>query len=209
MAETQSPPVDRNPLDKQETHCPLEEDLPPLSALFPPLDLPPADPEDYQPPYTDQTCFSWCGQTNHRRKDEYLPICRMICLNVKKKTDGGDDGARREISLGRTSSKGKERETGDEEAMAANARRRIRRWISERQLVLFKGDLDGMWQVQTDDSGRFGNYQRSHSARRSASTADHDDETATSWEQKQRRPVQRRYGDDEWSIETKSVGEDG
>lgn len=192
---------------EQEGDRITEGDLPPLSALFPPLDLPPADPEDYQPPYADQTCFSWCVQSNHRRNADYLPMCRMICLNVNRKADTADDDARRDILLGQRSGKGKERATDDEQALAAKARRRIRQWISERQIVLFKGDLDGMQQVQTDDSGRYNNHRGNRHAE--AINPVGDSETATSREQKQRRSIKRRYEDDEWSIETKNVGEEG
>jgi hypothetical protein len=207
--ESTASPFAASSADGKDAERTIKEDLPPLSALFPPLDLPPADPEDYQPPYTDQTCFSWCVQSNHRRKDEYLPICRMICLNINKKTDTEDDDTRRDILLGRKSSKGKERETDDEREMTVKARRRIRQWISERQLVLFKGDLDGLHQVQTDDTGKFGNHQRTHYAGTIHSADDNDGENATSREQKQRRPIRRRYEDDEWSIESKNVGEEG
>ncbi|KAJ9097450.1 hypothetical protein QFC20_006191 [Naganishia adeliensis] len=206
---TASPFASSSHADGQDANRTIQEDLPPLSALFPPLDLPPADPEDYQPPFTDQTCFSWCVQSNHRRKDEYLPICRMICLNVNKNTDTEDDDVRRQILLGKKSSKGKERETDDDRALPVKARRRIRQWISERQLVLFKGDLDGMQQVQTDDSGKFSNHQRNHPAGTILSADGDDSENTTSREQKQRRPIRRRYEDDEWSIETKNVGEEG
>lgn len=183
------------------------EDLPSLSVLFPPLDLPPADPEDYQPPYTDQTCFSWCVQSNHRRNAEYLPICRMICLNVDKKFDSGDDQARRDLLLGSTSKKGKEKAADDEQAMIAKARRRVRRWISERQLVLFKGDIDGLHQLQTED--RDSSNKRHVTPRTTDTSTDDDVETATSREQRQRRPIKRRFEDQEWSIETRKIGEDG
>jgi hypothetical protein len=185
----------------------LNEDLPSLSVLFPPLDLPPADPEDYQPPYTDQTCFSWCVQSNHRRNAEYLPICRMICLNVDKKLDNGDDQARRDLLLGNTSKKGKEKAIDDEQAMIAKARRRVRRWIAERQIVLFKGDIDGLHQLQTED--RDSSKKRHVASPTTDSLTDDDIETATSREQRQRRPIKRRFEDQEWSIETRKIGEDG
>lgn len=189
---------------------PSTEHLPPISALFPPLDLPPADPEDYQPPYTDQTCFSWCVQSNHRRNADYLPTCRMICFNVDKKVNSGDDDPRRDLLLGRKRSiKGKERADGEDEAYSTAARRRIRQWIAERELVLFRGDLEGMQEVQT--TNRHTAYNDTLRGQTQSNTLPPEDiehvETATSKQQKQKPPIKRKFDDDEWSIERRKIGD--
>lgn len=131
----------------------------------------------------------------------------MICLNVDKKIDGGDDEARRDLLLGNTSSKGKGKATENEEALTAKARRRVRRWIAERQLVLFRGDIDGLHQLQTEDRASSGPHR--FKTRATHHMGDENVETATSREQRQRRPVKRRLEDEEWSIETRQIGEDG
>ncbi|KAJ9109239.1 hypothetical protein QFC21_000568 [Naganishia friedmannii] len=185
------------------------EHLPPISALFPPLDLPPADPEDYQAPYTDQSCFSWCVQSNHRRNAEYLPTCRMICFNVDRKAMGDDD-ARRDLLLGRKkSNKGKERAEDVDEAYSMTARRRIRQWIAERELVLFRGDLEGMQEVQTANRHiAYNDTLRGQSQTNRLPPEDIEHvETATSKQQKQRPPIKRKFDDDEWSIERRKIGD--
>lgn len=131
----------------------------------------------------------------------------MICLKVDKKVDGGDDEARKELLLGNSSSKGKGKAMEDDQALMAKARRRVRRWIAERQLVLFRGDIDGLHQLQTDD--RATSRPHHYDTRTTHRVGDEDIETATSREQRQRRPVKRRLEDQEWSIETRRIGEDG
>lgn len=130
----------------------------------------------------------------------------MICLNVDKKVDGGDEEARRDLLLGRPSHKGKAKAIDDDEAIVAQARRRVRRWISERQLVLFRGDIDGLHQLQTED--RASSDSRPNHSRTTHVPTDNDVEIATSREQKQ-RAIKRRFEDQEWSIETRKIGEDG
>lgn len=84
-------------------------------------------------PYTDRACFSFCAQSSSRRAAELEPLCRMVCLAVHPSGEHGHGAPR----------------GWESDARRAERAQRgwIRRWIEQREVVIFRGaqaDLDAV-----------------------------------------------------------------